>query len=126
MQLQIEKHAVNVSKPLEKDLLTIMSAQNLDATPHMKFFWEHQMHLLQTNKMGHRYHPQVIRFALSIHCKSSSAYGELRESGALILPSECVLRDYKNYFKLGAGIKKENIEELKEKKHQNTLAFNGM
>ena len=115
MQLQIEKHAVNVSKPLEKDLLTIMSAQNLDATPHMKFFWEQQMRLLQTNKMGRRYHPQVIRFALSIHCKSPSAYRELRESGALILPSERVLRDYKNYFKPGAGIKKENIEELKEK-----------
>ena len=115
MQRQIEKHGVNVSKPLEKDLLTIMSGQNLDSTPHMKFFWEQQMRLLQTNKMGRRYHPQVIRFALSIHCKSPSAYRELRESGALILPSERVLRDYKNYFKPGAGITKENIEELKEK-----------
>ena len=115
MQRQIEKHGVNVSKPLEKDLLTIMSGQNLDSTPHMKFFWEQQMRLLQTNKMGRRYHPQVIRFALSIHCKSPSAYREIRESGALILPSERVLRDYKNYFKPGAGITKENIEELKEK-----------
>jgi hypothetical protein len=43
MQQQIEKHGVNVSKPLEKDLLTIMSGQNLDSTPHMKFFWEQQM-----------------------------------------------------------------------------------
>jgi hypothetical protein len=56
----------------------------------------------------------MIRFALSIHCKSPSAYRELRDSGALILPSERVLRDYKNYFKPGAGIIKENIEELKE------------
>ena len=115
MQQQIEKHGVNVSKPLEKDLLTIMSGQNLDSTPHMKFFWEQQMRLLQTKKMGRRYHPQVIRFALSIHCKSPSAYRELRESGALILPSERVLRDYKNYFKPGAGITEENIQELKEK-----------
>ena len=102
MQPQSEKHGVNVSKPLEKDLLTIMSGQNLDSTPHMKFFWEQQMRLLQTKKMGHRYLPQVIRFALSIHCKSPSAYRELRESGALILPSERVLRDYKSYFKPGA------------------------
>ena len=72
--------------------------------------------------MGWRYHPQMIRFALSIHCKSPSAYRELRESGALILPSERVLRDYKNYFKPGAGIKKENIEELKEK----TSEFSGI
>ena len=120
MQSKIEKHAVNVSEPLEKDLLSIMSGQNLDSTPHMKFFWEQQMRLLQTNKMGRRYHPQVIRFALSIHCKSPSAYRELRESGALILPSERVLRDYKNYFKPGAGINKENIEELKDKTSEHT------
>jgi hypothetical protein len=57
----------------------------------------------------------VIRFALSIHSKSPSAYRELRESGALILPSEQVLRDYKNYFKPKAGISKENVESLREK-----------
>ena len=73
------------------------------------------MQLLQSKKMGRRYHPQVIRFALSIHCKSPSAYRELRDSGALILPSERVLRDYKNYFKPKTGIAKENIDSLKEK-----------
>ena len=86
----------------------------------MKFFWEQQMALLQTNKMGRRYHPQVIRFALSIHGKSPSAYRELRDSGALILPSERVLRDYKNYFKPKAGINQENIECLREKTKQFT------
>ena len=35
----------------------------------------------------------------------------MRESGALILPSE-------DYFKPGAGITKEKIEELKEKTSQ--------
>ena len=122
LQSQIEKHGVNVSESLERDLLTIISGQNLDATPHMKFLWEQQMQLMKSTKMGRRYHPQMIRFALSIHCKSPSAYRELRQSGALILPSERVLRDYKNYFKPGAGIKKENIEELKEK----TSEFSGI
>ena len=88
LQVQIEKHGVSVSESLEKDLLTIMSGQNLEATPHMRFFWEQQMHLMWSTKMGRRYHPQMIRFALSIHCKSPSAYRELRDSGALILPSE--------------------------------------
>ena len=78
----------------------------------MKFFWQEQMKLLQSSKMGRRYHPQVIRFALSIHSKSPSAYRELRDSGALVLPSERVLRDYKNYFKPKAGINKENVESL--------------
>ena len=43
------------------------------------------------------------------------AYRELRDSDALILPSEQVLRDYKNYFKPKAGISKENVESLREK-----------
>ena len=115
LQSQIEKYGVSVSESLEKDLLTIMSGQNLESTPHMQLFWEQQMHLMRSTKMGRRYHSQMIRFALSIHCKSPSAYKELRDSGALTLPSERVLRDYKNYFKSGAGITKENIEELKEK-----------
>ena len=115
VQAQIENDSIAVSETLEKDVLTIMGGQNLETTTHMKFFWEQQVCLRQANKLGRRFHPQVIRFALSIHAKSASAYRELRDSGALILPSEHVLRDYKNYFKPGAGIMKENVEELKEK-----------
>ena len=73
------------------------------------------MKLLQSEKMGRRYHSQIIRFALSLHGKSPAAYNELRDSGALILPSERVLRDYKNYFKPKAGINIDNIESLREK-----------
>ena len=43
LQSQIEKHSVNVSESLEKDLLAIISGQNLDATAHMNFLWEQQM-----------------------------------------------------------------------------------
>jgi hypothetical protein len=92
-----------------------MAGKNLEDNPHMKLFWEQQMKLLQSSKMGRRYHPQIIRFALSLHAKSASACREVQESGALILPSERVLRDYKNYFKPKAGINKENVENLKER-----------
>ncbi len=115
LQDKIEKDGIGISDKLERDLLKIMSGQNLEATPHMKFFWQQQMVLLQSKKMGRRYHPQVIRFALSIHGKSPAAYRELRESGALVLPSERVLRDYKNYFKPKPGINMENIECVREK-----------
>ncbi|CAB3986451.1 Transposable element P transposase [Paramuricea clavata] len=73
------------------------------------------MKLLKSEKFGRRYHPQIIRFALSLHGKSPAAYREVRESGALILPSERALRDYKNYFKPKAGINLENIETLRDK-----------
>ena len=39
----------------------------------------------------------------------------MQKSGALVLPSERVLRDCKNYFKAKAGINSENIESLCEK-----------
>ena len=38
LQLKIEKQGIGISGSIEKDILMIMSGQNLDATPHMKFF----------------------------------------------------------------------------------------
>ena len=98
MQDRIQEQGVCINKSLEEDIRKIMDGQNLNATPHMKFFWEEQMKLLQSASCGRRYHPQIIRFALSLHGKSPAAYRELRESGALVLPSERIIRDYKNYF----------------------------
>ena len=71
LQKEIQQHDVGVSETLEKGILTIMGGQNLDATPHMKFFWQEQIKLLQSSKMGRRYHPQVIRFA-PIHTQQIS------------------------------------------------------
>ena len=115
MHQKVIDHGVSVDKSLEDDILQIMSGQNLEVTPHMKFFWQEQMKLLQSSGSGRRYHPQIIRFALSVHGKSPSAYRELRDSGALILPSERVLRDNKNYFTPKAGINNENVDELRKK-----------
>ena len=65
--------------------------------------------------MGRRYHPQSIRLALSLHGKPAVAYREVRESRALVWPSERVVRDYKSYFKPKVGINLENVEYLREK-----------
>ena len=97
MQECIQKQGVLINRSLEEDIRKIMDGQNLNATPHMKFFWEEQMKVLQSTCCYCKCHPQIIRFALPIHGKSPSAYTELRESGALVLPSERILRDYKNY-----------------------------
>ena len=45
MQAQIKNDSIVVSETLEKDVLTIMGGQNLETTPHMKFFWEQQVRL---------------------------------------------------------------------------------
>ena len=115
MQERIQEQGICIDKSLEEDIRKIMDGQNMNATPHMKFFWEEQMKLLQSASCGRRYHPQIIRFALSLHRKSPSAYRELWESGALVLPSERILRDYKNYFPPKAGINNENVNALRKK-----------
>ncbi len=74
MQEGIQEQGVRIDQSLEQDIRKIMDGQNLDATPHMKFFWEEQMKLLQSSSCGRRYHLQIIRFALSLHGKSPSAY----------------------------------------------------
>ena len=112
---RIKYDGVAVSGAIENDILKIMSGQNLEATPHMKFFWEQQINFLKSEKFGRRYHPQIIRFALSLHATSPAAYRQITESKVLILPSERVLRDYKNYFKPKAGINLENIVTLRNK-----------
>ena len=106
LERNIETNGLGISESTEKDILKIMAGKNLGENPHMKFFWEQQMKLLQTSKKGRRYHPQIIRFSLSLHAKSASAYRELQDSDALILPSERVLRDYKNYYKKQESTKK--------------------
>ena len=115
LEARIKDDGVGISGALENDILKIMGGQNFEATTHMKFFWEQQLKLLKSDKFGRQYHPQIIRFALSLHGKSPAAYHEFQDSGALILPSERVLRDYKNYFKRKAGINPENNEALREK-----------
>ena len=87
-----------------------------------------KLKLLQSEKFGRIYHPQIIRFALPLHGKSSAAYREVRESGGLILPSERVLRDYKNYFKPKAGISVAGIQRyvivvMDEMKMQSNLVY---
>ena len=107
LQQKIVDHGVSVDKSLEEDIGQIMNGQNIEATPHMKFFWQEQIKLSQSSSSG--------GFALPVYGKSPAAYRELRDSGALVLPSERVLRDYKNYFTRKAGINNENVDELRKK-----------
>ena len=55
---RIKDDGVAVSGATENDILNIMSGQNLEATPHMKFFWEQQINLLKSEKFGRRYSPK--------------------------------------------------------------------
>ena len=115
LEAEIEKNSTVVNETLEKDLLEIFANNPcMEITPHMRVFWEQQRKLIASPKFGRRYHPQIIRFCLSLHAKSPAAYKELQESGILVLPSQRTLRDYRNFFKPKPGFNAENIERLKD------------
>ena len=99
LENEIERNSITLNEALESDLLSILGNTDLKRTPHMDFFWQQQKKLLSSPKFGRRYHPHLIRFCLSVHAKSPAAYKELASSGVLVLPSERVLRDYRNFFK---------------------------
>ena len=69
LQCKVKEQGMGIRKALGKTF----SKSWEDATLHIKFFWQEQMNLLQSAKMGRRYHSQFIRFALSLHGKSPSA-----------------------------------------------------
>ena len=114
MGKDIMSNSIEIDKNLESDVLDILKTSDLKSLPHMELFWQQQKKLLASPKFGRRYHPHLIRFCLSLHSKSPSAYRELTTSGVLVLPSERVLRDYRNYFKPKPGFNEENITRLKD------------
>ena len=111
----IEKHGISSSQfgsGLESLITNAMTANQENLTPFVKLFWEEQT---KYNSMGSvRYHPMIIRFALSLAIKSPAAYEELRKSGIMILPCRRTLRDYKNAITPSTGFNPGVIAELRK------------
>ena len=97
MEKEISTYGMKLSEGLENDITSIISKHSLECSPHMKLlklFWEQQKKHFAANPKGRRYHPQFVKFCLSLHAKSSSAYRELQD--ILVPPSERTLINYKN------------------------------
>ena len=60
-----------------------------------------------------RWHPLVVRFALSLYYSSRVAYRTATSSGFLVLPSERTLRDYTHWCSVNNGVQFEYIEQAK-------------
>lgn len=60
-----------------------------------------------------RWHPLVVRFALSLYYSSRVAYRTAASSGFLVLPSERTLRDYTHWCSVHSGVQFEFIEQAK-------------
>ena len=111
MRSEIKKSSVQVDSQLTNDFIDIMGNQT-NATPFMNMFWQEQQKLFQRSSKGARFHPEIIRFCLSLFIKSPVVYEEIRNSGILRLPSKRTLRDYKNFIRPKTGFSRPVLNEL--------------
>ena len=98
MQMAIHSNSIEINKTLEDDILSILDKSDLKTSPHINLFWQQQK--------------KRQRYCLSLHSKSPSAYWELVSSGVLVLPSERVLRDYRNFFKPKPCFNEANVTQI--------------
>ena len=114
MRIELHKSSIPVNESLDKDILHIMYQKGKDMSPFMQLFWEEQKKAFDQSSTGVRYHLMIILFCLSLQAKSPANYEEWRKSGILILPSQRILRDYKNAIHPKRGFNELIILELKE------------
>ncbi|XP_052131084.1 uncharacterized protein LOC127751486 [Frankliniella occidentalis] len=112
MQEVLSKEGVQIDQSLSDDLLEIL-AQCESVSPAQSIFLQQQIKASQLkHAAGMRWHPTMIRFALSLHLTSPAAYELMRQSGIVKLPSSSTLFDYSHVKPVEEGIDKLVLESL--------------
>ncbi|KAK3915650.1 Transposable element P transposase, partial [Frankliniella fusca] len=113
MQELIQKEGVTLEESLSTDLMQLL--KNHSITPAQSIFLQQQVKASQLkNASGMRWHPTLVRFALSIYLTSPTAYKSMRETGMVKLPSSRTLFNYSHANKIEEGIDKTVLEKLAE------------
>ena len=113
MRQELQNLCIEVDHELSNDFRKLFDSSDKEVTPFMNPFWEQQKKLFSSSRTGLRYQPMIIRSRLSLAPKSLSCYEELRNSKVLVLPSQRLLKDYRNAIKPKRGFQEEVIEVLK-------------
>ncbi|XP_034245499.1 uncharacterized protein LOC117647711 [Thrips palmi] len=114
MQELIEQQSVLIDHSLAADLEEILN--NATLTPAQSIFLQQQIKASQVkNACGMRWHPTMIRFALSIHLTSPAAYEMMRQTGMIKLPSSSTLFEYSHVKPAEEGIDKEALHSIAQK-----------
>ena len=80
-----------------------------------RILWEQQKQYNSLrDKRQMRWHPIIVRFALSLRYASTSAYRAVTKCGFLSLPSERTLRDYTHWCSVHNGIQVPFIQQMKK------------
>ena len=77
----------------------------------LQLLWKEQQSALLQGR-GHRWHPAIIRWCLSIYLRSHSTYEGLRSSGMLLLPGATTLKRHAQDLRQELGITPERVDLL--------------
>ena len=110
LQQKIQKDGVTLTFDENNKILSLMNETSADATnfPQDSFqsiLWNEQLKYNSLkDKRQMRWHPLLIRFALSIKYASSAAYQQVTKLDFLALLSERTLHDYTHWCPTTSGV----------------------
>ena len=103
---------INVVNDLLKDASDTVYSFPKDSIQYI--LWEEQKKFnALKDKRQMRWHPLVIRFALSLKYASTAAFQQVTKLGFIALPSERTLRDYTHWCTIKTGVQGPFIDQLK-------------
>ena len=110
IQQRAEKESITVQEELCDEVGRILEEHSDEVYSTFKpgsfqrLFWEQQRTMAKCKgPTGRRWHPLLIRWAMSLKLQSSAAYRALRNSGFILMPSERTLQDYIHFHDSRAG-----------------------
>ena len=96
------------------DELTPVVEHGFDKDSPQHLLWQEQLKYKGLKKKQQiRWHPLVIRFALSLLYSSRAAYHTVTSTGFLSLPSERTLRDYSHWCSVSDGVHYDFIKQAR-------------
>nr|XP_018672232.1 uncharacterized protein LOC108950658 [Ciona intestinalis]XP_026695435.1 uncharacterized protein LOC108950658 [Ciona intestinalis] len=101
--------------PEEVDLptfKTIFATNENDLNEWQRMFLDQQRKNAAVTPTGHRFHPDLVRWAIELFTKSPAAYLHLQKSGVLSLPSRGTISAYRNIISPSPGLNKKALEEM--------------
>ena len=116
---------VTLSENDSNDIEMIFNEVSKDCPPKILEFLLSQKKAMSAHPHGRRWNMSLIRLCLTLWCRSPKCYGQLRDSGYLILPSQKTLQIYKNKFHQKPGINKELLHWMKNEALHRNLAPEG-
>ena len=111
----IEHESIPLDESTSADIKELMKGHSFSDqdNSYKTLFWKEQMKAISMkNPKSMRWHPQIIKWCLYMHYRSSGAYETLRQSGILRLPSGRTLRDYRHFAPAVMGFSADYDKQL--------------